>query len=651
MPHNIDADCRSHPRALSVESDAFSTPSPINFFGRLNGAGAGFSVAGSQTTASLFAILLAAWSVLAFSANQVLGQEAVVEATEDATSTAPDAESDSDASVAEKEASEAPAVDPGQADLDAAFRNRIGAKTAKQFEEVEDLLSKAISKGLSGGNTKLARDMLGAVQFKLGEGLIQSLQRNGGRNALAIRNRALEYLLDAIQNDDTLVEAHALVAQLNVPGIFPNADPDQARKSVRRAIELYEDDPKKRSAMYAIAASLCEDADERIENLDLAIEADPENRRAVVARLVLLLGQGKIDEAKESLDVVLAQEPLNLIVLAGAVEALLEADRAPQAIDLLTDSIDRQKDDLVLEKLYRIRSRVHSEMKNAEMARADLDTSIRLLRNPEKLMERARLAVAANDLLGAKADLQAAVNLKPEIDDTPDAVLVKYFIASAEQRIPDAINEVKKLIRLDPFWKQELGRLYVIDDRPRQAVQIFDEVLAVDAENADVLRSRGDALLAIGAHAKAIQDYEAALTILESNQGRAEDLRSTDAQAVEYSGVLNNLAWVLATSPQADARNGNRSLQLAKESARLTDFKAPHILSTLAAAYAETGDLTKAIEYSQVAVDLGAAEGNEQLEQLRKELESYRSGEPWREKQETEENARPILSPEDLIDI
>ncbi len=47
---------------------------------------------------------------------------------------------------------------------------------------------------------------------------------------------------------------------------------------------------------------------------------------------------------------------------------------------------------------------------------------------------------------------------------------------------------------------------------------------------------------------------------------------------------------------------------------------------------------------------MGRLEENKQLDQLEKELESYRNNKPWREKQDTEENVVPILSPEDLID-
>ena len=91
-------------------------------------------------------------------------------------------------------------------------------------------------------------------------------------------------------------------------------------------------------------------------------------------------------------------------------------------------------------------------------------------------------------------------------------------------------------------------------------------------------------------------------------------------------------------------------MELSLEAAELSDFKEAHILSTLAASYAENGDFEKAIEWSAKAVELGREEEHAQIEQLELELESYRKGEAWREKQETEENEIPILSPDELID-
>ena len=185
-----------------------------------------------------------------------------------------------------------------------------------------------------------------------------------------------------------------------------------------------------------------------------------------------------------------------------------------------------------------------------------------------------------------------------------------------------------------------------MDNRPRKAIDVLTGLLQAEPENVSALRSRGDALLSVGDHDKAIADYEAAIKTVSD-----VEIDESDAfKKQEAAGIYNNLSWVLATSPNDSVRNGKRSLELGLKAAELSEYKAAHILSTLAAAYAETGNFKKAIEWSQKAVELGDQENHEQLEQLEKELESYKEGKAWREKQETEENEIPILSPEDLID-
>ena len=97
---------------------------------------------------------------------------------------------------------------------------------------------------------------------------------------------------------------------------------------------------------------------------------------------------------------------------------------------------------------------------------------------------------------------------------------------------------------------------------------------------------------------------------------------------------------MLATSPVDELRDGKRSIELATKACEVTEYKRPHILSTLAAGYAEIGDFETAIKWSKKAVELGAKD-DEVDQQLKNELESYQQKKPWREKQTVEEKEEP----------
>ena len=54
----------------------------------------------------------------------------------------------------------------------------------------------------------------------------------------------------------------------------------------------------------------------------------------------------------------------------------------------------------------------------------------------------------------------------------------------------------------------------------------------------------------------------------------------------DYVGVLNDLAWVLATHADENLRNPAEAVELSERACELTDYKDPLILDTLSAAYA-----------------------------------------------------------------
>lgn len=96
--------------------------------------------------------------------------------------------------------------------------------------------------------------------------------------------------------------------------------------------------------------------------------------------------------------------------------------------------------------------------------------------------------------------------------------------------------------------------------------------------------------------------------------------------------LLAVLARVLATTTNDALRNGVEAFQLVKRADEPTRHKNPAVLDTLAAAYAETGSFTQAVQTAERAFELALAIGNERLAaQIQKRLESYKNRISWRE--------------------
>jgi tetratricopeptide (TPR) repeat protein len=92
-----------------------------------------------------------------------------------------------------------------------------------------------------------------------------------------------------------------------------------------------------------------------------------------------------------------------------------------------------------------------------------------------------------------------------------------------------------------------------------------------------------------------------------------------------------NMAWVLATWPDARIRDGAKAVELA-EHANRTESGNPIIGATLAAAYAETGRFLDAIRTAEAALQLATDSGNVALAELiRAQIALYRSGRPFRD--------------------
>lgn len=97
-----------------------------------------------------------------------------------------------------------------------------------------------------------------------------------------------------------------------------------------------------------------------------------------------------------------------------------------------------------------------------------------------------------------------------------------------------------------------------------------------------------------------------------SNRGLTESRRGNWQRAIDdyrealklqpkHANAHNNLAWILATCPIDQLRNGREAVDLATRACEATEWRSPSCLGTLAAACAEVGDFTQALNLQERA--------------------------------------------------
>ena len=93
-----------------------------------------------------------------------------------------------------------------------------------------------------------------------------------------------------------------------------------------------------------------------------------------------------------------------------------------------------------------------------------------------------------------------------------------------------------------------------------------------------------------------------------------------------------NLAWLLATRPEATLHNSAEAVKLAERANRLSGGKQPEVLDTLAAAYAAAGLFPEALVTARKALELAAQQNKRALtEALSARIAHYEAGKPYRQ--------------------
>ncbi len=207
----------------------------------------------------------------------------------------------------------------------------------------------------------------------------------------------------------------------------------------------------------------------------------------------------------------------------------------------------------------------------------------------------------------------------------------------------EAVAYYRKVARIKPGQVEvhlNLARALVELGRNEEAISEFREALAIGPENAPALGDLGLALARERRYDEAVGEYRKALeidpgnAITLTNLGLAlTRLGKTDeaVQALSQAVLVNpgfpeahyhlGVARLRLGDPDGAVRHLSDSIRLEPDSIRARE--------ALAAAYAEAGRLTDAIETARRAMELAASRGDERtVERIRARLQQYEASSP-----------------------
>jgi tetratricopeptide (TPR) repeat protein len=185
-------------------------------------------------------------------------------------------------------------------------------------------------------------------------------------------------------------------------------------------------------------------------------------------------------------------------------------------------------------------------------------------------------------------------------------------------QLDEAISKLQAAIELRPEngpAHDNLAKALLRKGRLPEAMVQYRKFLEIEPGNVEARNTLGTALIQQGRVSEAITQWQEALAI-EPDNGNA----------------ASNLAWVLATCPENSIRDGAHAVELAEKAMRLSGSKIPMVFRVLAAAYAENGRYSDAIDTAQRGADLANRADNPALAfELESNIALYQAGKPLRD--------------------
>jgi len=201
-------------------------------------------------------------------------------------------------------------------------------------------------------------------------------------------------------------------------------------------------------------------------------------------------------------------------------------------------------------------------------------------------------------------------------NDVADNNLGIVFLGQG--KLDEAISLLQTAANLRPNNSpahENLAKALLQKGRVTDALIHYRKLAELQPDNIEVHNIVGTVLVQQGRVGEGVEEWQKVLAIQPDN-----------------GNALSNLAWVFATSPEQPLRDGPKAVELAEQAVRLSGGKIPILLRTLAAAYAESGRFSEAIETAQKGIALANRQGNAGLaSELQGNVALYQERRPLRD--------------------
>lgn len=280
--------------------------------------------------------------------------------------------------------------------------------------------------------------------------------------------------------------------------------------------------------------------------------------------------------------------------------------------------------------------------------------------NPEYPAAHSNLGVAlagAGKLDEAIAEFQSALLVDPDSIEAKNnlarALAKKGIALAAKGSLDEAIAQFLRVLQISPDYPQihqSLGRLLALKGSFDEAIAQFQQALQATPDSAEAHNGLGVALVQTGRADEAVIHFEKAVAanpeFAEAYFNLGDTLYYVKHKVPEaltawrsvlridpnHITVLHQMAWVLATSPEASQRDGSQAVGLAERALNLSGGREPAVLDSVAAAYAETGRFSEAVRVTGQALALAKERNNRRLvEALEARMALYAANTPFRD--------------------